>query len=166
MTNTPLNLLVAGLTRRQPPRQHRQLGFSYIEVMVALVFLAIAIVPAMEGIQSGIQGAGIHTALTRQHYALISRMEQLQAEDYTNLLAAAKTAGNATTPSSYSDPGGQAERVLVYLALYDADIDPFTLVDPDNDADANIYTGDTSNLLWLKVELEKSIQSMQTLVTR
>jgi prepilin-type N-terminal cleavage/methylation domain-containing protein len=59
-----------------------QQGFSYVEVLVAMFILAIAIVPAMESIQSGIQGAGIHESLTRQHYALIKRMEEVQADSY------------------------------------------------------------------------------------
>lgn len=143
-----------------------QQGFSYVEVLVAMFILAIAIVPAMDAIQSGIQGAGIHESLTRQHYALIKRMEEVQADSYINLLSSAQTAGNATTPGSYSDPAGQTERVLVFLALYDADADPFILVDPDNDGDADVYTGDTSNLLWLNVALENSAQSMETLISR
>lgn len=143
-----------------------QQGFSYVEVLVAMFILAIAIVPAMESIQSGIQGAGIHESLTRQHYALIKRMEEVQAESYGNLLASAKTAGSSTTPGSYSDVAGQSERVLVFLALYDADPDPFTLIDSNTDADGDLYTGDTSNLLWLRVALENSAQSLETLISR
>ena len=151
---------------RKRQHAHQQHGFSYVEVLVAMFILSIAIVPAMEAIQLGLQGAGIHESLTRQHYAMIKRMEEVQADSYGNLLNSAQTAGNATTPSSYSDPAGQTERVLVFLALYDADADPFTLVDPDNDGDADVYTGDTSNLLWLNVALENSAQSMETLVSR
>lgn len=144
----------------------KQYGFSYIEVMVAMFILAITIAPAMEAIQSGIQGANIHQDLIRQHYALIKRMEEALAQPYENLLSSAQIAGNSTTASSYSDPAPQAERILVFLALYDADANPFVLTDPDNDGDGNIYTGDTSNLLWLRVELENSAQQFETLVSR
>ncbi len=144
----------------------KQRGFSYVEVLVATLVLSIAIVPAMEAIQSGIQASVIHESLTQQHFALIKRMEEVQAEAYENLLNAAQTASNSTTPSSYSDPAGQKDRVLVFLALYDADADPFTLVDPDNDGDGDIYSGDTSNLLWLRVTLENSAQSLETLLAR
>ncbi len=143
-----------------------QQGFSYVEVLVAMFILAIAIAPAMEAIQSGIQGAGIHEALIRQHYALIKRMEEIQAKPFADILSSAKIAGNGSSPSSYSDPAGQTERVLVFLALYDADTDPFTLIDPNTDADGNPYTGDTSNLLWLRIELENSAQSLETLISR
>jgi len=143
-----------------------QFGFSYVEVLVAMFILAMAIVPAMEAIQSGIQGADIHNSLTRQHYALIKRIEEIKASSYGSLLTAAKTVSNANTSSNFSDPAGQTDRILVFLALYDADADPFTLIDPDNDTDSDLYTGDTSNLLWIKVKLENSTQQLESLVSR
>ena len=74
----------------------------------------------------------------------------------------AETAMVNTTPSSYSDPFGQTERILVFIALYDPDsvLGPFSLVDADNDNDGNLYTGDTSNLLWLSVALENGAQPL------
>ena len=154
-TNTTLSRLQEQCNTQQ--------GFSYIEVLVAMFIIAIALVPAMEALQSGIQGAGIHQQTTQQHYLLLSRMENLMATSYGDLLIAAETAGNATTPSSYSDPAGQSERIIVYLSLYDADADPFTIADPDTDADNNIYTGDTANLLWIKVQLENSAYEFESL---
>lgn len=147
-------------------RENKQYGFSYIEMMVAMFILAITITPAMEAIQQGVKGASIHQDLTQQHYALVKRMEIIKAEPYENLLNSAQNAGNNTTASSYSDPQDQSNRLLVFLALYDADATPFVLTDPDNDGDSDIYTGDTSNLLWLRVELENSFQKFETLVTR
>lgn len=144
----------------------QQYGFSYLEVLVAMSILAVAIVPAMQSLQTGIQAAGIHESLDRQHYALLARMEVVLADSYKSLLNAAQTAGNAGTPSSYSDPVAQTDRVIVYVALYDADNDPFVIADPDNDGDANPYTGDTSNLLWIKVEVEGSSQNHATLLSR
>ncbi len=143
-----------------------QQGFSYVEVLVATFILAVAIVPAMEALQSGIQGAAVHESLTQQHSAITTKMENMLSEPYASLLSAAQAAGNANTPSSYSDPAGSADRVLVFVALYDADADPFTLIDPNNDGDSNIYTGDSSNLLWLRVAVEGTEQSLQSLVSR
>ncbi len=143
-----------------------QQGFSYVEVLVATFILAVAIVPAMEALQSGIRAAAVHETLTQQHFAITTTMENMLSEPYGSLLSAAQTTANANTPSSYSDPAGQADRVVVFLALYDADADPFTLLDPNNDGDSNIYTGDTSNLLWLRVAIEGTEQSLQSLVSR
>lgn len=125
--------------------------------------IATALVPALEALQSGIQGAGIHQQSTQQQYALLNRMETLMAESYGNLLTAAATAGNSTTLSSYSDPAGQTNRLLVYMSLYDADANPFTLTDPNTDSDNNLYTGSTARLLWLKVQMENSAYAFETL---
>ncbi|MCK5190236.1 MAG: type II secretion system protein, partial [Methylococcales bacterium] len=70
-TNTTLSRLQEQCNTQQ--------GFSYIEVLVAMFIIAIALVPAMEALQSGIQGAGIHQQTTQQHYLLLSRMENLMA---------------------------------------------------------------------------------------
>lgn len=140
-----------------------QQGFSYVEVLIAMFIIAIAIVPAMEALQSGIKGAGVHQQSSKYHYALLGRMETMMAESYVNLLTAAQTAGSSTTASSYSDPSGQADRIVIYLSLYDADADPFVIADPNNDADNNLYTGDTANLLWIKVQLENTAYSFESL---
>lgn len=150
----------------QNKKRSQQLGFTYFEVILAMFILAVAIVPAMDALQAGIQGADIHQSLTQQHYAVTKRMETMLAEPYSDLLAAAQTASNASTPSSYSDLAGTADRVIVLLALYDADADPFTLVDPNNDGDNDIYTGDSSNLLWLHVEIENTAAAVESLITR
>ncbi len=144
----------------------RHSGFSYLEVIVALFILSIAFVPAMQAIQSGVQGTAIHQQLTQQQYAVISKMETVLADSFDNLLAAAKAAGDATTASSYSDPSGATNRVLVFIALYDADAEPFNISDPNNDGDSDVYTGDTANLLWLKVQLENTVLSYESLLNR
>lgn len=144
--------------------QHQ--GFTYIEVMIAIFILVTAIGPAMEALQSGMNGSAIHQSLSRQHYAMNTRMESVLAQPYGQLLVAAELTSDATTATSYSDPAGQADRVLVYLAVYDADADPFTLIDPNSDLDNNIYTGDASHLMWVKVEVENSALSIESLISR
>jgi len=147
-------------------QRQQQQGFTYIEVIIAMFILAVAIVPAMEALQTGIQGASIHQSLTQQHYAVTKRMETMMAEPFGALLSAAQVASNATTPTSFSDTAGPADRVVVFAALYDADADPFTLVDADNDGDGDIYTGDTANLLWLHVEIENTAVAVESLKYR
>ncbi|MDO7597659.1 MAG: type II secretion system GspH family protein [Pseudomonadota bacterium] len=144
----------------------RYYGFSYIEVLIAIFILAVAIVPAMEALQTSIQGAGVQESLIVQHYTVNARMETMLAESYSSLLAGAKVATDASTPTSFSDSAGGAERVVVLLALYDADAFPFTISDPNNDADNDIYTGDTSDLLWLRVEIENTAVAVESLKYR
>jgi len=147
------------------PESHQN-GFSYLEVLIASLMVAIALVPAMNALQTGILSANIHQTLTTQYYLRLKKIEELQAEPFINLLAAAKTATNATTASSYSDAAGSKNRSLVYLALYDADANPFTIVDSNKDLDNDVYTGDTANLLWVKVLTEGDSEGLETLINR
>ena len=138
----------------------------YLEVLMAALLIAVALVPAMNALQSGYQSGDIHHELVAQQYRRLNKMEQLQAESFSNLVSAATAAGNKNNLSSYSDPPGTPNRNLVYLALYDADADPFTLVDPNADGDNNVYTGSTANLIWLRVETEGTMQGIETLLVR
>lgn len=147
-------------------RQSHSQGFAYVEVLVASMLVAMALVPAINALQTGIQSTGIHQSLTVQHYQRLQKMEELQAEPYANLLAAAKTAANKTTATTYSDATGTSNRRVVFMALYDADADPFILVDPNTDTDNDLYTGSTANLLWIRVETEGTAQGIETLVSR
>jgi len=148
------------------PQKSKDRGFSYIEVMVASALIAIALVPALKALQTGIQSTDIHQDLTLQHYQRLQKMEEIDVEPFGTLLAAAKIATNKTTASSYSDASGASNRRLVYLALYDADADPFTVTDPNTDGDNDLYTGSTANLLWMRVETEGAAQGIETLLSR
>ena len=128
--------------------------------------VVIALVPAMDALQTGIMGTNVHQALTTEYYSQLKKMEELQSTPFTNLLNTAKIATNNTTPTSFSDAAGTANRNLVYIALYDADADPFTITDTNIDGDNDPYTGNTANLLWVKVITEGSAQGLETLISR
>ena len=144
----------------------KQQGFAYVEVMIASLLIAVALVPALNAVQTGILATGIHQSLTVQHNQRMQLMETLKAESYDDLLAAANSATNGATPTSYSDASGVTDRRLVFIALYDADADPFTLADPDTDGDNDLYTGSTADLLWLRVETEGAAQGLETVINR
>lgn len=132
-----------------------------------MFIIAVTLAPALDALRIGVQGSGIHQQTAQLQYALLRRMEILEGEAFGNLLAAAAQAGNATTPSSYSDPAGQANRLIVYVALYNAGSStPFTVPDPNTDGDNNVYTGDTARLLWLNVQLANSPYAMESLMSR
>ena len=154
------------MSMKPPCPKPQQKGFSYLEVLIASLLVAVALVPALNALQTGIMSADIHQTLTTQYYLRLKKMEELQTEPFSDLLAAAKTAVNNTTASSYSDAAGTVNRSVVYLALYDADANPFTIVDTNKDGDNDLYTGDTANLLWIKVLTEGSSDSLETLISR
>ncbi len=138
-------------------RRRQQAGLTLVEVLVTVVLLAILLVPAINALQSGLAGADVHADAARSHYRLVSRLEELLAEPFGNLSDAAIAAGGPSTPSNYSDPAGPPGRLIVYLAAYDGD---------NADADDDAFTGVDSGLLWIRVDIENSIYSLQTVRTR
>lgn len=145
----------------------RQAGLTYVEVLVAATLLAIALVPAIEALRTGMLGAEVHATTASNHYAALSRMEEVLAEPHSLLLNAAGAAGDYKTPTGYSDAAGSDPRSLVYIGLYDADDadgdgNPFTVPDPNLDGDNDPYTGYVGPL-WLQVEIEGSVTILETL---
>lgn len=157
----------------RPVSLYCQQGISYVEVLVATVLVAITLVPALEALQTGIKGADIHENYAVDHYQLISKFEEVLAKSFDTLLIESALAGSYTTETAYSDAAGADKRRIVYLSYYDAsnsdgDGDPFTIADNDNDGDNNPYTGTDVDisLLWVRAEIEGTVHTMETLVSR
>lgn len=137
----------------------RQRGLSYIEALIAAVLIALTLVPAMEALQPGVQGSGIHQAQTENHYLLTARLEQVLAQPYADLEDAAKTAGGPGIPTSYSDSvntaGGRTVSRRVFLWSYDGD---------NADGDDDPFTGNDEGLLWVRVAIDDSEQAIETVI--
>ena len=136
---------------------NRQSGFSYMELLVATLLIAIMLVPALDAMQSGIQGSAIHTRLAQNQYRMISKMEETLALPFTELLEQADLVADPTVliPEPYSDAAGTESRRLVYLARYDGD---------NTDADDDPFTGTDAGLLWLRVTIENGSRSLETVI--
>jgi len=148
----------------------RQAGLTYVEVLIAMVLIAVALVPGLQALQTGMTGTQVYQSSTTEHYAATAKMEEMLAEQHGALVAAAAAAGDELTPSSYSDAFGTSDRRLVYLGLYDADNDDgdsnlFTVLDPNLDGDNDPFTGFTG-LVWIHVEVEGSAASLESLSTQ
>jgi prepilin-type N-terminal cleavage/methylation domain-containing protein len=138
--------------------RHRfETGLTLIEVLVTIVLLSVVLVPAIRALQTSVVGANVHNDLATEHFRLTSRMEELLAEPFTNLAAAAIASGGPTAASSYSDAAGPPGRLLVYLGFYDGD---------NADTDDNPFTGIDPGLLWVKVEAEGTIHALQTITAK
>jgi len=141
----------------------RQSGFSYMEVLIATLLIMIMLVPALDAMQSGIQGSGIHTQLAQNQYRMISKLEQTLALPFGELLTQADLVADPTVlipaplsrPDLYSDAAGTESRRLVYLARYDGD---------NADADDDPFTGTDAGLLWVRVTIEDSSRSLETVI--
>ena len=135
----------------------QQSGLSYIEVLIATVLIAITLVPAIEGLTSGIQGSALNKQRVEIHYALKGKLEQLLSESFEDLDAAATAAGAHTTATSYSDIFSPTMSRDVFIWRYDV---------VDADGDGNEFTGGEDNLLWISVALPDNSLSLQILVSR
>jgi len=139
------------------PHRVGENGFSYVEVLVATVFLAVGLAPALEALRDGVAGSEIHATLTADHYHLTAKMEEVLAQPFSALEVAAAAAGSPTIPTGYSDAAGAASRRLVYVAGYDGD---------DADGDGDPFTGVDDGLLWVKVEIENTTFAVASLTSR
>ena len=129
----------------------RQSGISYVEVLVAVIVIAVTVIPATNAIRGAMDVAESDSQATVSHYRLISKMEEVLAEPFAVLSSSA--AGPATA-SVYSDTAGSVDRRLVFIAPYDGDN-----ADTDNDP----FTGGDPGLLWIKVEIEGSVSVLHAL---
>jgi type II secretory pathway pseudopilin PulG len=145
-------------------------GFSYVEVLVAIVLIAVALPPGLRALRVGLDSAAVQERATTQAWRAAGVMETLLAEPFSALRSAAAAARTPSTPTDYSDPAGTTDRVLVYLSYYDADDEdhdgnPFTIADPDADGDRDPYTGSTPHIgmLWMRVQIEGTAVALEAL---
>jgi len=132
----------------------RPAGFSYIEVLVATALIAMALVPMLDALRPGLEGAQIHRERSETHYALQGKLEAVLTEPFADLDAAGLAAGSPATPTVYSDAGASVAH-QVYIWRWDAD---------NADADDDGLTGGEEGLLWVRVATTDDSTDLQTLV--
>lgn len=133
------------------PRR-RQRGLSYVEVLIAVAIIAVCLAPALDALRDGVRAAATQGSYAVNQQRLKTRLEAVLANTFVTLDAAAMAAGNdpSATVAAYSDAAGTAERLLVTLYRYDG----------------SGPSGSDSGLLWVKVEIEGSNLSLDTLKSR
>jgi type II secretory pathway pseudopilin PulG len=151
---------------------HTERGFSYLEILVALVIIVVTVPAALQAMRIGIDSTRVQGRSLGVTQRAAGEMETVLAEPFASLRTAAAAVRSSTVPTAYSDPAGTADRRLVYLALYDAantdgDNNPFTILDPNTDGDANPYTGTSPHiaLLWVSVQVEGTNAAFTTLTS-
>ncbi len=135
----------------------RQTGISYIEVLIAVTLLAVSLEPMMDAVRTATVSTSAHEDAVVQHLHLLATLEDVLAEPFASLTAVATAAGSESAVSSYSDLPGSTNRRLVFLSLYDADN-----ADLDNDP----FTGTDQGLMWVRVEIEGTVQVIETLISQ
>ena len=139
----------------------RQRGLSYVEVLIAVVIVAVCLVPALDALRDGIRAAEVQGSQTVSQQRLKTRFEEVLANRFSTLDAAAMAAGNSpgatlavcsgTTVVVCSDPPG-TDRLLVTLYRYDSSAATATVND--------------TGLLWVNVAIAGSNLSLDTLRSR
>ncbi len=135
----------------------RQRGFGYIEALVAVVLLAIAIVPALDALSNATRGAPTADRDDDLWQAVANKLSDVAGARFDDLDTAASLAGSATTASLFSDASGATPRVMIYLSRYDGD---------NADGDNNPFTGTDADLIWVRAAITDPPVEMTTLVTR
>ncbi len=135
-------------------------GFSYIEVLVATVLIAVALVPAIEAFSPGIDSTGYSESLVEDRFQLIAKLEAVLATSFADIDTAATAAGGQTVASSYSDtvtyPDGRQIIRNVFLSRYDGD---------NADANNNPFDGIDAGLIWVRVEIDGTPLSYESLIS-
>ena len=135
----------------------RQAGVTYIEVLIASLLIVISLVPMIDAVRGAISSSGVHDETAIQHLHLIAILEDVLAEPFSSLEAAAIAAGSETVVTSYSDLAGSNNRRLVYLSLYDGD---------NADSDDDPFTGVDPGLMWVRTEIEGTLMAIDSLVSK
>ncbi len=124
---------------------------------MAIALLAVMLVPAINALTTSSQGAEVHRELANDHFRLTSRLEELQAEPFSDLEAAAAAAGSPQTATTYSETPGAPGRLVVYLAACDGD---------NADGDVDLFTGADDGILWIRVAVENTAHDLQIIRAR
>lgn len=142
-------------------RPYSVTGFTMLEVTLAMVILAVCLLPALESLRTSLTVFGLQEETMEDSQALLVKAEEVIAQPFADLEAAAMTAGSPTTPTTFSDvvttADGRSLSREVYLWPLDGDN-----ADLDNDP----FTGTDSGILYLKVALANTPLSYETIATR
>ncbi|MGB2833265.1 MAG: hypothetical protein WBC07_09965 [Methylotenera sp.] len=106
-----------------------QCGFSYAEILLSVILLAILLVPAMQALNSAISGGSSNVAA--RQLALRSKMEEVLSKPYKQLYDITSLSGGNTVTSvsaDLSDASGTARRVVV-LYRYDTTTNSLSATD-------------------------------------
>ena len=123
--------------------------------MIALVVLVIGLVPALDSLRTAMIGTGVSGSYVVEQHRLRGRLEEVLAESFADLDAAALAAGSPLTPSGYSEPVASPGRLLIFLSRYDGD---------DADGDGDPFTGVDQGLLWVRGAIEDTVYDFETLI--
>ncbi len=136
--------------------KRRMAGLSYVEVLVATLLIAVALVPMLDALQPGIQGSVIHRNQAEVQFVLRGAMERVLAEPFDVLDEEATNAGSPVAATVYSDLGAPVPHE-VFIWRWDVD---------NADGDDVGLTGGEDDILWISVATQDGRTGLTTLLSR
>lgn len=115
-----------------------QHGFSYAEVLLSVMLLAILLVPAMQALNTAILGSS--NGLAAKQLALRSKVEEVLSKPYNGLKAETNTCSAPNPPcfctttqtsvsTQYSDASGATDRRVVVLYCFNTTTNTLSATD-------------------------------------
>jgi Tfp pilus assembly protein PilV len=155
------SIALTGWLRPTAVSRLNQAGFSYAEVLVAGVLIALLLTPGLQALNRGLLATAVQGNQAERQAVLDAKLADVLALPFSTLDAAAQAAGSPATPTTLSDTvvlldGSTASR-QVFLSHYDGD---------NADGDNNPFTGTDAGLLWVQVSLAGTALSLQTLTAQ
>ena len=138
---------------RASPRL-KQHGFTYTEVMLSALLLAVLVVPALRALRTGIAGVASPSWAAKSP-TLRAKMEEVLSKPFPDLYAQTYLGGNTTgINATYSDTAGATDRRVVVLYRYDSSV--------------KLLSGSDTGLLYVSVyyEADGSANALNTLAGR
>lgn len=109
-------------TLRTPCRPAVARGLAHVEVMVALVLISVALVPALDTLQTNTRGVPALLSVATRDALLRAKMEEVLAKPFDAVNAETYLSGGNTTTSvsaALSDPSGPDRRVVILYRTED-----------------------------------------------
>lgn len=103
-------------TPSQPKHRSASAGLAYLEVMVALLLIIMALVPALNALQTDARGTPALVAVSARDALLRAKMEDVLAKPFDTVNAETLLAGGNTTASvsaALSDAAGPDRRIVI-----------------------------------------------------
>lgn len=94
-------------------------GFAYVEILIAVVLLALCALPAANAVRNGLNAVEIVPTRANELRCMRDLMETVLAKPYADLLAAKK--GKQPTSLSVADQVNGCVERQVYIDVYEQD---------------------------------------------
>jgi hypothetical protein len=120
------------MRRPRRPRAVTQRGFYYVGALLAVMLMAILLVPALQALHGAILGNAVSGKLGARQLSLRGKMEEVLSQPFGALYADTYLGGGNTSTSvsaRFSDASGANQRRLVVLYRFDQVGDALTAGD-------------------------------------